>query len=87
MRIYFTLYLIPVVIFALLVFWLALRKDTHRLIFILLLSVAVLAVLNPAFAAIAVGLVLVTHQLVEAQAAREAARRARRPHRRDHRAW
>ena len=32
-----------------------------------MLSVAVLAVLNPAFSAIAVGLVLVTHQLVEAQ--------------------
>ena len=67
MKIYFTLYLIPVVIFALLVFWLALRKDVHRLIFILLVSVAVLAVLNPAFAAIALGLVLVTHQLVEAK--------------------
>jgi alginate O-acetyltransferase complex protein AlgI len=66
-KIYFTLYLIPVVIFALLVFWLALRKDAHRLLFILLVSVAVLAVLNPAFAAIAVGLVLVTHQLVEAK--------------------
>ena len=67
MKIYFTLYLIPVVIVALLVFWLALRKDAHRLIFVLVLSVAVLAVLNPAFAAIAVGLVLVTHQLVEAK--------------------
>ncbi len=67
MRIYFTLYLIPVIVFALLVFWVALRKDAHRLLFILLLSVAVLAVLNPAFAAVAVGLVLVTHQLVEAK--------------------
>ena len=65
MKIYFTLYLIPVVIFALLVFWLALRKDAHRLIFILALSVAVLAVLHPVFALVAVGLVLVTHQLVE----------------------
>ncbi len=68
MKIYFTLYLIPVVIFALLVFWLALRKDAHRLIFVLLLSVAVLAVLQPGRSPlIAVGLVLVTHQLVELQ--------------------
>ncbi len=65
MKIYFTLYLIPVVIVALLVFWLALRKDAHRLIFVLILSVAVLAALNPMFAIIALGLVLVTHQLVE----------------------
>jgi len=65
MRIYFTLYMIPVVIAALLVFWLALRNDRNRLIFVLVLSVAVLGILHPAFAAIAVGLVLVTHQLVE----------------------
>ncbi len=65
MKIYFTLYLIPVVIVALLVFWLALRKDAHRLLFVLLLSVGALAVLNPAFALIALGLVLLTHQLVE----------------------
>ena len=65
MKIYFTLYLIPVVIVALLVFWLALRRDVYRLVFVLLLSVAVLAVLNPMFALIALGLVLVTHQLVE----------------------
>jgi alginate O-acetyltransferase complex protein AlgI len=65
MKIYFTLYLMPVVIAALLVFWLVLRSDRNRLIFVLVLSVAVLAVLNPAFAAIAVGLVVVTHQLVE----------------------
>ena len=65
MRIYFTLYLIPVLIVALLVFWLALRNDRNRLIFVLVLSVAVLALLNPALAGIAVGLVLVTHQLVE----------------------
>jgi alginate O-acetyltransferase complex protein AlgI len=64
-KIYFTLYLIPVVVVALLVFWLALRHDKHRLIFALLLSVSVLALLNPIFAAIAIGLVLVTHQLVE----------------------
>jgi alginate O-acetyltransferase complex protein AlgI len=66
-KIYFTLYLIPVVVVALLVFWLALRRDRHRLLFMLLLSVGVLALLHPIFAAVAVGLVLVTHQLVELQ--------------------
>jgi alginate O-acetyltransferase complex protein AlgI len=65
-KIYFTLYLIPVVVFSLLVFWLLLRKDKHRLVFMLVVSVAVLAVLHPIFAAIALGLVVVTHQLVEA---------------------
>jgi len=64
-KIYFTLYLIPVVVVALLVFWMVLRNDRHRLLFVLLLSVGVLAVLHPIFAAVAVGLVLVTHQLVE----------------------
>ena len=65
MKIYFTLYLIPVVVVALLVFWLALRSEPRRLLFLVLLSVAVLAALHPAFAVIAVGLVVVTHQLVE----------------------
>jgi alginate O-acetyltransferase complex protein AlgI len=65
MRIYFTLYLIPVVVAALLVFWLALRNERVKLIFLVVLSVAVLAILHPAFAAIAVGLVVVTHQLVD----------------------
>ncbi|MEI6450938.1 MAG: MBOAT family O-acyltransferase, partial [Actinomycetes bacterium] len=66
MKIYFTLYLIPVVIVALLVFWLALRRsETARLVFLIVVSVAVLAALNPIFAAVALGLVLVAHQLVE----------------------
>ncbi len=65
MKIYFTLYLIPVVIAALLVFWLAMRNERLKLIFLTVVSVAVLAILNPAFAMIAVGLVLVAHQLVE----------------------
>ena len=65
MKIYFTLWLIPVVISALFVFWVILRNDKWRLIFALVLSVAVLALLNPIFAAIALGLILVTHQLVE----------------------
>jgi alginate O-acetyltransferase complex protein AlgI len=64
-KIYFTLYLIPVVIASLLVFWLLLRKETYRLIFMLVVSVTVLALLNPIFAGIALGLVLLTHQLVE----------------------
>lgn len=66
MKIYFTWYLIPVVIVALPVFWLVLRKDAHRLLFTLVMSVAALAVLNPIFAVIALGLVVLTHQLVEA---------------------
>ena len=65
MRIYFTLYLIPVVIVALLVFWLLLRRERIRLIFLIVLSVAALALLHPAFAAIAVGLVVVAHRLVD----------------------
>ncbi len=65
MRIYFTLTLIPVVIAALLVFWLLLRRDKARIVFALVLSVAVLALLNPMFAAAALGLTLVAHQLVE----------------------
>jgi alginate O-acetyltransferase complex protein AlgI len=69
-KIYFTLYLIPVVVFSLLVFWLLLRKEKQRLVFMLVVSVGVLAVLHPIFAAIALGLVLVTHQLVEAMRAR-----------------
>ena len=67
MRIYFTLYLIPVVSAALLVFWLVLRNEHVKLIFLIVLSVAVLAALHPAFAAIAVGLVVVVHQLVDLQ--------------------
>ena len=64
MSIYFSWLLVPVVVAALLVFWLALRNDLYRLIFVLVVSVAVLASLNPAFAVIALGLILVTHQLV-----------------------
>ena len=65
MRIYFTWYLIPVVIAALLVFWLVLRRETWRLIFAVVLSVGVLALLNPIFAAIALGLIAVAWQIVE----------------------
>ena len=38
MKIYFTLYLIPVVVAALLVFWLALRNERVKLIFLIVLS-------------------------------------------------
>jgi alginate O-acetyltransferase complex protein AlgI len=65
LRIYFTLYLIPVAVAALLMFWVALRSDRNKLLFALGLSVAVLGLLNPIFAAIALGLVAVAHQLVE----------------------
>lgn len=67
MRIYFTLYLIPIVLVALPIFWLALRRDGWRLWFLTAVSVTVLATLHPAFAVIAVGLVIVTHQIVAAQ--------------------
>jgi alginate O-acetyltransferase complex protein AlgI len=65
-KIYFTLYLIPIVLVALPVYWLALRRDAWRLWFLIALSVTVLALLHPAFAVIAVGLVIVTHQIVAA---------------------
>jgi alginate O-acetyltransferase complex protein AlgI len=65
LRIYFTPYLVPALVGALLVFWLVLRHDRARMIFALVLSVVVLGLLHPAFAAIALGLVLVAHQLVE----------------------
>lgn len=64
MRIYFTIYLIPVVVAALLVFWFALRGERARLGFLLALSTGVLALLHPVFAVIALGLVLVAHQIV-----------------------
>jgi alginate O-acetyltransferase complex protein AlgI len=63
-KIYFTVWLVPVVLAALLVFWVVLRKDTHRLLFSILLSLGVLAWLHPAFAVIAAGLILLTHQVI-----------------------
>lgn len=68
MRIYFSLYLIPVVVLALVLFWGVLRDDRRRLWMIVLLSLAVLAVLHPVFAVVAVGLLLVTQQIVAAHA-------------------
>jgi alginate O-acetyltransferase complex protein AlgI len=63
-RIYFTWFLIPVVLVALPVFWLVLRRAQHRLIFALAVSVGGLAILNPIFTVIAIGLVAVTWQVV-----------------------
>ena len=70
MRIYFTWLLIPVVLVALPVYWLALRRDGQRRTFIVILSLTVLAALQPAFAVVAVGLAFVAHQIVEAFKAR-----------------
>ena len=56
MSIYFTCYLIPVVALALALFWLVLRDDRRRLWLIVLASLAVLALLHPIFAVIAVAL-------------------------------
>ena len=64
MKIFFTPYIIPVVLAALLVFWVLLRAERARLLLLLAVSVAALALLHPAFAATALGLVVVTHQLV-----------------------
>ena len=70
MKIYFTWYLIPVVLATLPVFWLVLRRDTWRLVFALVVSLGVLAVLHPIFAAIALGLIAVAWQIVELHKAR-----------------
>ncbi|HSL96182.1 MAG TPA: MBOAT family O-acyltransferase [Thermoleophilia bacterium] len=69
MRIYFSLYLIPVVVVALALFWLVLRDDRRRLWLVVGLSLAILALLHPVFAVVAVGLLLVTQQVVAAHAA------------------
>jgi alginate O-acetyltransferase complex protein AlgI len=65
LRIYFTYLLIPVVLVAVPVFWIVLRRDAWRLWFVVALSLGLLALLHPAFAVAAAGLVLLTHQLVE----------------------
>ena len=70
MKIYFTWYLIPVVLATLPVFWLVLRRDAWRLVFALVVSLGVLAVLHPIFAAIALGLIAVAWQIVELHKAR-----------------
>ncbi|MGZ4199574.1 MAG: hypothetical protein ACXVP1_05260, partial [Thermoleophilia bacterium] len=70
MRIYFTWLLMPVVLATLPVYWLALRRDGQRRTFLMVVSLVILAALQPAFAVIAVGLAFVAHQIVEAHKAR-----------------
>ena len=65
MRIYFTYWLIPAVLLALPIFWVALRRDRWRLLFTLLLSLAALALLHPIWVVVALGITVATHQLVE----------------------
>ena len=65
MQIFFTYLLVPVVLVSLPVFWLVLRRDTWRLAFVIATSLALLGLLNPAFAVISVALIVATHQLVE----------------------
>ena len=65
MKIFFTPYVVPVVIVALLAFWVVLRDERFRLAFLLALSVAILGLLHPAFAAIALALIFGAHQLVQ----------------------
>ena len=64
MQIYFSLYLVPAFLAAVPIYWLGLRSERMRLIFLLVGSVGVLALLNPIFIALAIGIVLFTHQLV-----------------------
>ena len=65
MKIYLTWFLVPVVVVAVPLFWLVLRRETHRLWFLVVASLVLLAMLNPAFAVVSVCLVVATHQLVE----------------------
>ena len=65
MQIFFTYLLVPVVLVGLPVFWLVLRRDTWRLGFVIVTSLVLLSLLNPAFAVISVALIVATHQLVE----------------------
>jgi len=64
-QIFFTYLLVPVVLVGLPVFWLVLRRDTWRLGFVIVTSLVLLSLLNPAFAVISVALIVATHQLVE----------------------
>jgi len=72
-RIYFTWMVLPVALAGLPVFWLVLKRDLARLWFLVIVSLGLLALLHPAFAVIAVALVLATHQLAEALRARRLA--------------
>jgi alginate O-acetyltransferase complex protein AlgI len=63
-QVYFSLYLIPAVLVAVPIYWLALTSERQRLWFLFLGSVGVLAILNPIFIALAIAIVVFTHQLV-----------------------
>ncbi len=65
MTIYFTLYIIPVVAVALVLYWGPLRGEKRRLALLIVTSLAVLALLHPVFVVIVVGLALFTTRLVE----------------------
>ncbi len=69
MKIYFAWYLIPVVLLAMPVFWFVLRNERKRLLFLLLLSFGVLSLLHVIFALVALGLIVIVHQIVAANKA------------------
>lgn len=69
MKIYFIWYLIPVVLLAMPLFWLVLRNERKRLLFLLLLSFGVLSLLHIIFALAALGLIVIAHQIVAANKA------------------
>jgi alginate O-acetyltransferase complex protein AlgI len=58
--------LMAVVAAALPVYWLLLRRDTHRRWFVVVVSLVVLALIQPAFAVVTVGLAYIAHQVVAA---------------------
>jgi alginate O-acetyltransferase complex protein AlgI len=64
-RIYFTIYIIPVVAVALVLYWGPLRGEKRRLGLLIVTSLAVLSLLHPIFTVVVVGLALFTHRLVE----------------------
>jgi alginate O-acetyltransferase complex protein AlgI len=64
-KIYLTWLVLPVVGAAVPLFWLVLRHETHRLLFLIVGSLVLLGLLNPAFTVVSVCLVVATHQLVE----------------------
>jgi len=68
--IYFTWYLIPVGVASLLVYWLALRNDRLRLLFVAAVSLAALATLHPVFVVLALAIAFVAQRVVAMIAAR-----------------
>lgn len=64
MSIYFSIYLLPAAAFSVPFYWLVLKKDQHRLLFLLLGSVGVLMTIHPVFAMVAPGVVAGSWALV-----------------------